>query len=189
MTKTKHKLKITYRKTSELIPYKNNPRLNEEAVPDVAKSIEDFDFLVPIVIDKDDVVVAGHTRLLAAKKLGLEEVPTVCADHLNGDEIKAFRLVDNQTSTKSGWDFPLLDIEWEGLEQKGWDRQDYGFMNYSDEEPFGGFGDDEGEEVPGPMGGDGEKLYPLVVNCHTEEDRDMVMELMEAEGRSCRKLR
>ena len=189
MSDEKKRLKITYRKVSDLNPYKNNPRINDDAVPDVAQSIKRFGFLVPIVIDGNNVVVAGHTRLKASEMLGLTEVPCIVADGLTEDEIAAFRLVDNQTSEKSGWDFPMLNLEWENLESKGWDREDFGFVRY-DDEPFGGYSPEEDEDpMPEPMGGDGEKLYPVIVNCHSEDDREMLMELMETEGRSCRKLK
>lgn len=111
-------------KTEELIPYENNPRFNEEAVEYVAKSIKEFGFKVPIVIDKNNVIVAGHTRLKAAKELGLEEVPCIIADDLTEDQIKAYRLADNKVSEKSSWDYDLLDIE---LEDIDFDMEEFGF--------------------------------------------------------------
>jgi len=82
------KLKIVYRKINDLTPYDNNPRLNDAAVDAVAKSIEEFGFKVPIVIDKDGVIVAGHTRLKAAKQLHIDEVPCIIADDLSDEELK-----------------------------------------------------------------------------------------------------
>lgn len=81
---------------SELIPYENNPRKNDEAVDKVALSISAFGFKVPIVIDKNNVIVTGHTRYKAAKKLGLSVVPCIKADDLTDEQIKAFRLADNK---------------------------------------------------------------------------------------------
>ncbi len=102
---------ITYIKTSDLKPYKNNPRKNDHAVDAVAASIQEFGFKVPIVIGKDFEIIAGHTRLKAAIKLGLKEVPCVIADDLTPEQIKAFRLADNKTAELSERDFDLLELE------------------------------------------------------------------------------
>ncbi len=101
----------------KLIPYENNPRIiSEEAVDVVAASIEAFDFQQPIVIDKNYVVIAGHTRLKAAKQLGLETVPCKIADELNDAEAAAYRLADNKTGEFSKWDFEKLPFETQKLE-------------------------------------------------------------------------
>ena len=117
-------MQIVYKKTSEIIPYENNPRKNDEAVDYVAKSIKEFGFKNPIIIDKDNVVVAGHTRLLASKKLGLKEVPTIVADDLTEDQVKAFRLADNKVSEFAKWDFDLLNMELEDIDL---DMSEFGF--------------------------------------------------------------
>lgn len=88
----------------KVIPYENNPRKNEEAVDKVALSISAFGFKVPIVIDANNVVVTGHTRLKAAKKLGMNTVPCIKADDLTDEQIKAFRLADNKVAEFSQWD-------------------------------------------------------------------------------------
>ncbi|MCZ3621881.1 ParB N-terminal domain-containing protein [Lactobacillus mulieris] len=85
-------------------PYPNNPRLNDNAVDKVANSIKEFGFQQPIVVDKDGVVIVGHTRLKAAKKLGLKEVPVVYATNLNEEQVKAYRLADNKVGEESVWD-------------------------------------------------------------------------------------
>lgn len=94
-----------------LIPYENNPRNNDEAVPYVASSIKEFGFKVPIVVDKNDIIVCGHTRYKAAVKLGYDKVPCIVADDLSEEQIKAFRLADNKVSEAATWDFDLLDME------------------------------------------------------------------------------
>ena len=104
-------------KTDKLIPYVNNPRHNEDAVEKVMASIHEFGFKVPLVIDKNNVVVTGHTRLKAAKKLGIEEVPCVVADDLSDAQIKAFRIADNKVSEYAEWDEELLQVELEQLEE------------------------------------------------------------------------
>lgn len=101
-------MKIVYRPLDELIPYIRNPRDTQKAIDKVAASIQAFGFLVPIILDKDNVIVAGHTRLLAARKLGLTEVPTTTADDLTEDQIRAYRLVDNRVAEMAVWNEPLL---------------------------------------------------------------------------------
>ena len=98
-----------------LIPYAGNPRLNDEAVPAVAESIRRFGFKVPMVIGADFVVVAGHTRLKAAKSLGLKTVPCIMADDLTAKEIDAFRLADNKTAELAQWDEKALIAELQRL--------------------------------------------------------------------------
>ena len=114
-------------KTDKLIPYINNPRNNENAIDKVASSIQEFGFKVPIVVDKDNVVINGHTRLLASKKLGLEEVPCIVANDLSEAQIKAFRIADNKVSEYSTWDMELLQIELEALCEMGIDMEITGF--------------------------------------------------------------
>lgn len=122
-------LKIIYKEIDELIPYINNPRNNTNAVDAVASSIKNFGFKVPIVIDGGNEIINGHTRMLAAKKLGLSKVPCILADDLNDEEIKAFRLADNKTSELADWDFDLLDIELKELDgmDLDFDMSDFGF--------------------------------------------------------------
>lgn len=95
----------------DLIPYINNPRHNDEAVGAVASSIAEFGFKVPIVVDKDMVIINGHTRLKAAKKLKLKQVPVIIADDLTPQQVKAFRLADNKVSEIATWDEDLLALE------------------------------------------------------------------------------
>lgn len=109
-----------------LVPYKGNPRRNDAAVDKVAESIKAFGFKVPIVIDKDNVIVAGHTRLKAAKKLGLSEVPVIRADDLSEEKIRAFRLADNKTAELAQWDLVALEEELSMLEMP---MEPFGFEN------------------------------------------------------------
>lgn len=108
-------MQIIYKKLEEIRPYEKNPRKNEEAVEYVANSIKEFGFKVPIIIDKDGVIVAGHTRYKASIRLGLEEVPTITADDLTEEQIKAFRLADNKVAEKAKWDKGLLKDELDSL--------------------------------------------------------------------------
>lgn len=96
---------------NELVPYEKNPRRNDQAVKYVAESIKQFGFKVPMVIDKDNVIVAGHTRYKASIKLRLEKLPCIVAHDLSEAQIKAYRLADNKVAEKSEWDFELLEQE------------------------------------------------------------------------------
>lgn len=104
-------MKVVYMAVSELVPYENNPRNNEKAVEAVANSIREFGFKNPIIVDRQKVIVSGHTRRLAALKLGLDQVPVVYADDLTEDQIKAFRLADNRVAEMAAWDEDLLKEE------------------------------------------------------------------------------
>lgn len=108
-------MEIIYKNIDELIPYENNPRLNDEAVEYVKNSIKEFGFKVPIVIDKNNVIIAGHTRIKASKELGIKDIPCIIADDLTEEQVKAFRLVDNKVSEKSIWDYIKLDEELDSI--------------------------------------------------------------------------
>lgn len=109
--------------------YENNPRNNEVSIEPVARSIEEFGFKVPIIIDKNNIIVAGHTRLKAAKKLKFKTIPCVIAEDLTNDQIKAFRLADNKTSELAEWDFEKLEEELKELQNLdlGFSMLDFGF--------------------------------------------------------------
>ena len=111
-----NKLNVEYMKIDNLIPYINNPRRNEKAIDMVAGSIKEFGFKNPIIVDKDNIIVAGHTRYEASKKLDIKEIPVIKADDLTEKQIKAFRIADNKTAELAEWDMDLLALELEGLE-------------------------------------------------------------------------
>ena len=116
----------------DLIPYEKNPRKNEGAIEYVKNSIREFGFKVPIVIDKDYIIVCGHTRYVAAKQLGLEIVPCVIADDLTDEQISAYRLADNRVAEFSEWDASLLDEELEKL--LDFDMSAFGFFDDEEDE-------------------------------------------------------
>ena len=120
-------MEIIYKPVSDLIPYENNPRKNDDAVDYVANSIKEFGFKVPIIVGSDNVIVTGHTRLKAAIKLGLTEVPIIVADDLTEEQINAFRLADNKVAEMAGWDFGKLDLE---LEELDFDMSQFGFIEF-----------------------------------------------------------
>lgn len=118
-------MEILNLRLEEIKPYEKNPRNNDNAVDAVANSIREFGFKVPIIIDKDNVIVAGHTRYKASQKLGLKTVPCIKADDLNEEQIKAFRLADNKVSEQATWDFDLLNEE---LFDISMDMEQFGFI-------------------------------------------------------------
>lgn len=110
-------------KLSEIHPYEKNPRLNDDSVDAVANSIRDFGFRAPIIVDKDRVIIAGHTRYKAAKKLGLKTVPVIIAEDMTPEQVEAYRIADNSAGSASTWDLDLLsDI----LQDIDFDMSDYG---------------------------------------------------------------
>lgn len=128
-------MEIVNIKTKDIIPYENNPRVNDNAVTPVANSIKQFGFKVPVIIDKDNVIIAGHTRLKAALKLGLEEIPCVYADGLTDEQARALRLADNKVGEYSGWDFEKLEAELNALAGKlggALNLKDFGFDTDAD---------------------------------------------------------
>lgn len=118
-------MEIVTKSIHELIPYDKNARKNDKAVPLVAKSIEQFGFKVPIVIDRNNVIVCGHTRYKAAHALGIEEVPCIIADDLTDQQIKAYRLADNKVAEVSKWDKGILSLEMNEIFD--FDMSDFGF--------------------------------------------------------------
>ena len=118
-------MKIKEMSVEKLIPYANNPRHNDTAVDAVVASIRQFGFKQPIVVDKENVVIAGHTRLQAAKVIGMDTVPCVVADDLTPDEARAFRLADNKTGELAIWDAEKLAEEL--AELSDFDMNEFGF--------------------------------------------------------------
>ena len=140
-------MQIINKTLNEIKPYANNPRNNDGAVDYVANSIKEFGFKVPIVIDANGEIVAGHTRYKAAKKLKLEEVPCIIADDLTEEQVKAFRLADNKVSEAAEWDFELLGSELDDIIDI--DMDDFGFdLDFDTEDDIEAIEDDFEIDVP-----------------------------------------
>lgn len=140
-------MEITKKKLEELKPYPNNAKAHPESqIEKIARSIKEFGFRVPILISEENEIIAGHGRVEACNKLGIEEVPTIVADNMTDEEIKAFRIADNRL-TESGWDYDLLKEEIENLKNLDFDIS------------FTGFSEDELESI-------------LMEDNETEEDFD-----------------
>lgn len=139
------KLQVVYKTVKDITPYENNPRNNDDAVQYVRNSIEEFGFKVPIIIDKNGVIIAGHTRFKAAKQIGMGQVPCVIADDLTKDKINAYRLADNKTQELSEWDWTMAGEELETIESI--DMRLMGFAEFLDEH--------DAEELPKKKIGNG----------------------------------
>ena len=168
-------MQIVEKNIDELTPYERNPRKNDNAVQYVANSIKEFGFKVPIVIDKNGVIVAGHTRLKAAKELGMKTVPCIVADDLTEEQVKAFRLADNKTGEMAGWDFSMLEEE---LSKIDLDMNLFGFQELD----LGTFFDEEPQ-----MTESGESTVGQNENCVFEvevskEARDDLVNFLEERG-------
>ena len=154
-------------------PYENNPRYNDGAVDAVAESIRQFGWKQPIVVDKDGVIIAGHTRYKAAQKLGYKTVPCVMADDLTEEQVRAYRLADNKTAELAEWDFFKLDQELENIVSI--DMVALGF-------------DDLSEELGGrerPEAAFSEEIS-VMVDCESEKEAEELFSRLRKEGYSCR---
>ena len=179
-------MEIVSKKIADIRPYEKNPRKNDEAVKYVAESIKEFGFKVPMVIDKNGVIVAGHTRYKAAKKLNMKEVPCIVADDLTDEQIKAFRLADNKVAEKAEWDFDLLSVELDELFD--FDMTVFGFEDEAEEEEPAAIVEDdydiEPPEEPKAKRGDIYKLGEHRLMCGDSTSLEDVGRLMGADKAS-----
>lgn len=170
-------MQIVNKNMNEIKEYDNNPRNNDNAVEYVAKSIKEFGFKVPIIIDKDNIIVAGHTRYKASKLLGITEVPCIIADDLSEEQIKAFRLVDNKSAELASWDMDLLNMELESIKEL-----DMELFDFSIEKDLKNVVDDDYEvalpETPKSKTGDIYKLGNHYLMCGDSTDQEAVAKLM-----------
>lgn len=154
-------MQIIEKDPAELIPYEKNPRYNDNAVPAVAASIKQFGFKVPIIIDENNIIIAGHTRLKAAQQLGLDKVPCVIADDLTDAQIKAYRLADNKVGELAEWNDDFMFLELQELDALGVDMLQFGFEDFISPDEFG-----DTFELP-----DGEKpeICTMTFTLHAEQ--------------------
>lgn len=171
-------MQVVEKKITEIKPYEKNPRKNDNAVDAVANSIREFGFKSPVIIDKDNVIVCGHTRYKAAKKLGLDVVPCVVADDLTEEQIKAYRLADNKVSELAEWDIDLLGEELDGIFDI--DMSDFGF-DFAEES--GATGD---EPINTDTNFNYKEQYGVIVICNNEQEQEKVYNSLTAEGYECK---
>nr|DAU50641.1 MAG TPA: adenine specific DNA methyltransferase [Caudoviricetes sp.] len=170
-------MEIVNKNIEEIKMYENNPRNNEGAVEYVANSIKEFGFKVPIVLDKNNIIVAGHTRYKAAKLLNITEIPCIIADDLSDEQVKAFRLIDNKAAELASWDIDLLNLELENIKDIDMELFDFQISNILDNVV-----DDEYEvelpEDPKTKTGNIYKLGNHYLMCGDSTNTDDVKKLM-----------
>lgn len=137
-------MKLERLKLSEITPYVNNPRKNDDAVNAVAESIRQCNYITPIIVDEDHVILAGHTRYKALKALGEESAECLICDGLTEEQKKKYRFLDNKTGEKATWDLMKLEVELEGLDLEGFD-----FFGMAEELPVDGEGGGSDKELAG----------------------------------------
>lgn len=176
MNKT-NKLNIKYKPTKELKPYKKNAKKHDKKqVEQIANSIKEFGFTQPVIIDKNNEVIAGHGRILGAKKAGLKEVPTVTLEELTEEQIKAYRLVDNKLN-ESEWDYSLLDEELENLTED----IDMNLFGFEMEEQQ----DDETENKK-KVEFEIKEKYEVHIICKDEKQMEQVFNKVKGYGQECK---
>lgn len=159
----------------DIKPYENNPRDNDDAVDSVANSIKEFGWQQPIVVDKEMVIIVGHTRYKAAKKLGMDKVPVVVASNLTPEQVKAYRLADNKVGELADWDFGKLNTELQEIDDNdlmmklGFDESDLDLADsWDDDGSLDDYEEPDSEENSG-----GNETTLVCPNCGyegTEED-------------------
>ena len=170
------KIQIVYKKIGDLKPYKKNAKKHpKEQVERIANSIKEFGFTQPVIIDKDNCVVAGHGRILGAKKAGLKTIPTVKLESLTEEQIKAYRLVDNKTN-ESDWDFSLLDEEL-GILAQDIDMELFGFDT--------DMTDEELEEAIKEVTFKVKEKHLVIVECKTEDETYKLENKLKQKGYKC----
>ena len=174
---------IEYKQLDEIVPYINNPRHNDGAVDRVAASIKEFGFNVPIVVDSDNVIITGHTRYKAARKLELEQVPCICAEGLTKAQVKAYRIADNKVSEYASWDDELLALEFEQLQELTYDLELTGF-DLDDIDNLLNPAEPEEKDLSDAV----KDTYEVIVECVNETEQEQVYNNLISEGYKCRVL-
>lgn len=164
-------MKVQKMKISEVKPYDKNPRNNDNGVDAVANSVKEFGWQQPIVVDKNNVIIVGHTRYKAAKKLGMKEVPVVVADNLTDEQVKAYRLADNKTGELTTWDTDLIDDELNDILDI--DMNNFGFEN------------DEADVDDIDLSDEIEERFELKVECQGENELSQLFDRLSKDGYKC----
>ena len=166
-----------------LIPYARNSRTHSDAQVDkIAASIKEFGFLNPVIVDGDNGIIAGHGRILAAKKLCMDEVPTVEASHLTDAQRRAYVIADNRLALDAGWDDEMLRVEFEELEEMGFDLNLTGF----DVNELATLFDNATQEEPIIKDNDYAESFSIIVECKDENEQEKIFNKLDSEGYKCR---
>ena len=178
-------LSIEYKSVDDLIPYVNNSRTHsDEQVTQVAASIKEFGFTNPILIDENNGIIAGHGRLMAAKKLKLEQVPTITLEGLTDAQRKAYVIADNKLALNAGWDFDLLKIEIESLQEDDFKLDLLGF-DVDELNGILGFDDIAGEDEEEPeqdYEDNYKEQYGVIIMCKNAEEQEKIFNKMQQNG-------
>lgn len=140
--------KIENLRIDSLTPYERNPRNNDQAVAGVVASIRQYGFIGAIIVNKDRVIINGHTRVKAMKELGAETIPAIVVDHLTPEQERALRIADNKTGEVAEWNEELLKAELQALQEAGFDMDALGFDTSEIDELIGGTADEIGATDP-----------------------------------------
>jgi ParB-like chromosome segregation protein Spo0J len=177
--------KIETRSVADLIPYAANSRTHSDAqVAQIAASIKEFGWTNPILIDGDNTIIAGHGRLLAARKLGLEEVPAIILDHLTKAQQRALVIADNQLALNAGWDMNMLKAEIEDLNLENFNLELLGF----DDKFLDSLNADAFEETRIAEEQSVEAVFEIAVTCANEDEQEKVYQILTEQGLKCRVL-
>ncbi len=177
-------LQVVMKKVEEITTYNNNPRRNESTALKLKKSIEEFGFKNPIILDENDVILSGHARLKAALMLGMTEVPCIYANGLTEDEIRAFRIADNKTAEIAGWDYDKLVEEMTSLSEMGFDLDFTGFneaeqIYYAEQDATPDKPDkEEFRDYEEQAEADVIQSFNVAVVCETREDKEYLANLI-----------
>lgn len=173
------KLTVKYRKTADLIPYAMNSRTHDEQqVSQIAASIKEFGFNNPIAIDGENGVIAGHGRLMAAQKLGLDEVPTIELSHLTEQQKKAYVIADNKIAINASWDAEILKFELQDL-----DSDMLALTGFSDKEIANMMGIDDDAEIAEPAD---ESRNLIMVELTSERECETLFTELQDRGFNCK---
>lgn len=168
-------LKIEYISVQDLKPYANNAKRHpDEQIEQIKASIQEFGFNDPIAVWKDDVIIEGHGRLIAAQELGIDQVPVIRLDELTDEQRRAYALAHNKLTMNSGFDFELLDLE---LEEISLDMTLFGFEN---KEPVQVERKDFSDEITAQ--------YQVIIDCKDEIEQEDIYNKLDEEGYTCRVL-
>lgn len=179
MKENNKKHEIVYRDPRELIAYENNSRVHSaDQIDRIKRSIEEFGFINPVLIDENNTIIAGHARTESAIDLGLSEVPTISVEHLTEEQIKAYVIADNRLAELSSWDNEMLKFELDWLKDNDFDIDLTGFDGIT-------FEDDEDEEI-NLVEEEYVEAYNVVIECRDEVEQESIYNEMTERGLKCR---
>jgi len=174
-------LNITYRKVEDLIPYVNNSRKHsDQQVAQIAASIKEFGWTNPILVDKDKGIIAGHGRLMAARKLKMDDVPTIELSHLSEAQKKALVIADNKLTLNADWDTQILSLELSELQDIGFDLDILGFDSIELAKLFDVIEPDDIKEQSY------NEVFNIIVECKDEQEQEKIFNRLDSEGYKCR---